>query len=170
MGLLWKIRMTFSSHPGEGLGAVKSTSWKDILKTRCWSTDVTDGKPLGTVNITRALKELLRKGITSQRLNKVMKGLKVWHWGLCTVYIYPQSEIVKNSYLSGTNKEVEVNNKRHTRIRIWAFACKWHQPLMPTLFLSLIFPYSFVAPLPQVSLLLDWSWQSTLLKIHILFF
>ena len=61
--------MTFSSPPGEGLGAVKSTSWKDILKTRCWSTDVTDGKPLATVNITRALKELLRKGITSQRLN-----------------------------------------------------------------------------------------------------
>ena len=25
--------MTFSSPPGEGLGAVKSTSWKDILET-----------------------------------------------------------------------------------------------------------------------------------------
>ena len=39
---LWKIRMTFPSTPGEGLGVVKSTSWKDILKTRCWGTDVTD--------------------------------------------------------------------------------------------------------------------------------
>ena len=59
--------MTFSSPPGEGLGAVKSTSWKDILKTRCLSTDVTDGKPLVTVPITRALRELLRKGVTSQK-------------------------------------------------------------------------------------------------------
>ena len=59
--------MTLSSPPGEGQGAVKSTSWKDILKTRCWSTDVTDGKPLLTVPVTRALRELLRKGITSQR-------------------------------------------------------------------------------------------------------
>ena len=66
-GSLWKIKMTFSSPPGEGLGAVKSTSWKDILKTRCWRTDVTDGKPLVAVPVTRALRELLRKGSTSRR-------------------------------------------------------------------------------------------------------
>ena len=29
------------------------------------------------------------------------------------------------------NKEVEINNKRHARIRIWAFACEWHQPPDP---------------------------------------
>ena len=51
--------MTFSSPPGEGLGAIKST-WH-------WSTDVTDRKPLVTVPLTRALRELLRKGATSQR-------------------------------------------------------------------------------------------------------
>ena len=39
------------------------------------------------------------------------------------------------------NKEVDVNNKRRARIRIWALACEWHQPLIPTLFLSLLFPY-----------------------------
>ena len=33
------------------------------------------------------------------------------------------------------NKEVEVNNKRHARIRIWAFACKWHQTPLSLLFL-----------------------------------
>ena len=59
--------MTFSSPPGEGLGAVKSTLWKDILKTRCLSTDVTDGEPLVTVPVTRALRELLRKDVTSQK-------------------------------------------------------------------------------------------------------
>ena len=66
-GPLWKIRVTFSSLPGKGLGAVKSTSWKDTLKTRSWSTDVTDRKPLVTVPLTRALRELLRKGVTSWR-------------------------------------------------------------------------------------------------------
>ena len=30
-------------------------------------------------------------------------------------------------------------------------------PLTPTLFLSLLFPYSSVAPLPQVGSLLSWS-------------
>ena len=63
MGLLWKIRMTFSLLPR--LGAVKSTLWKDILKVRCWSTDVTDETSLVTIQVTRALRELLRKGITS---------------------------------------------------------------------------------------------------------
>ena len=59
--------MTLSSPPGEGLGAVKGTAWKDTLKTRSQSADVTDGKPLVTVPLSRALRELLRKGITSQR-------------------------------------------------------------------------------------------------------
>ena len=65
--LPWKVRMTFSSTPGKELGAVKSTSWKDVLKTRCWNTHVTDGKPLVTVPIARVLRGLLRKGITSWR-------------------------------------------------------------------------------------------------------
>ena len=69
--------MTFSSTPGEGPGAVKSIAWKDILKTRCWSTDGTDGKPLVTVPLTRALRELLRKGVIIKGLNNVLKGLKV---------------------------------------------------------------------------------------------
>ena len=68
--------MTFSSPPGEGLGAVKSTSWKDILKTRCLSTDVTDGKPLVTVPITRALRELLRKGVSSRRAKQSHERLE----------------------------------------------------------------------------------------------
>ena len=88
-----------SPSPGKGLGAVKSTTWKNILKTRCWSTDVTDEKPLVTVPVTRALRGLLRKVITSKGLNRVMKGLKVWHWGLCIVYLYPWYEIVKHRYL-----------------------------------------------------------------------
>ena len=29
------------------------------------------------------------------------------------------------------NKEVEVNNKTYARIRVWAFACEWHQPPDP---------------------------------------
>ena len=50
---------------------------------------MTDGKPLATVNITRALKELLRKGITSQRLNshERLEGLTL------------RTVIVKNRYL-----------------------------------------------------------------------
>ena len=59
--------MTFSSPPGEGLGAVKSTSLENILKTKYWSTDVTDGKPLVTVLIARALRGLLRKVIATWR-------------------------------------------------------------------------------------------------------
>ena len=55
------------------------------------------------------------------------------------------------------NKEVEVNNKRHARIRIWAFAANGISPLILTLLLSLIFPYSSAAPLPQVGSLLGWS-------------
>ena len=39
------------------------------------------------------------EGVAEKGLNKVMKGLKVWHWGLCIIYLYPQSEIVKNRYL-----------------------------------------------------------------------
>ena len=35
------------------------------------------------------------------------------------------------SYQENMNKEVEVNNNRHARIRIWAFACEWHQPPDP---------------------------------------
>ena len=34
-------------------------------------------------------------------------------------------------------------------------------PLIPTLFLSLIFPYSSVAPFPQVGSLLGWSQHTT---------
>ena len=131
MELLWKIRMTFSSPPGEGLGAVKSTLWKDILKTRCLSTDVTDGKPLVTVPVTRALRELLRKGITSWRAKQSHERPE--GWGLCIVYLYPRSGIVKNRYLQSRYKEVDVNNKRHARIRIWAFACEWRQPPDPHL-------------------------------------
>ena len=110
MGLLWKIRMTFSSPPGEGRGAVKSISWKDILKTRCWSTDVTDGKPLVTVPVTRALQELLRKGITSQKAKQ-----------------------------------------SHARLRIWAFACEWHQPPDPHFISESSFSLFFwgTAPLGQ---------------------
>ena len=37
-------------------------------------------------------------------------------------------------------------------------------PLIPTLFLSLIFPCSSVAPLPQVSSLLGWSQQGAISK------
>ena len=37
------------------------------------------------------------------------------------------------------------------------YACEWHQPPIPTLFLSLIFLYSSVALLPQVGSLLGWS-------------
>ena len=59
--------------PGEGLGVVKSISWKDILKTRYWSTDVTDAKPLVTVPITRPLNELLRKGVSSPRAEQSWK-------------------------------------------------------------------------------------------------
>ena len=33
--------------------------------------------------------------------------------------------------------------------------------LIPTLFLSLIFPYSFVAPFPQVGSLLGWPQHTT---------
>ena len=40
-------------------GSSKRTPWKDIWKTRCWRTDVTDGTPLMTVPLTRALRELL---------------------------------------------------------------------------------------------------------------
>ena len=78
-----------------------------------------------------------------------MKGLKVWHWGLCTVYIYPQSEIVKNSYLSGTNKEVEVNHKRHAGIRIWVFASKWHQPPDPHFISESYFSLFFCGTTPS---------------------
>ena len=123
--------MTFSSPPGEGLGAVKSTSWKDILKTRCWSTDCDWWKTISDCSRNQSLKGVAEKGRLAEGLNKVMKGLKVWHWGLCIVYLYPRSEIVKNRYLSIANKDVEVNNKRHTKIRIWAFACEWHQPPDP---------------------------------------
>ena len=90
--LLWKIRMTFSSPPGEGLGAVKSILWKDILKTRCWSTDMTDGKPLVTVpGKPGPWGSCWERVSLAKGLSKVMEGLKVWHWGLCIVYLYPRS-------------------------------------------------------------------------------
>ena len=57
------------------------------------------------------------------------------------------------------SKEVEVNNKRHARIRSWAFAVNGISPMILTLLLSLIFPYSSAAPLPQVSSLLAGSGQ-----------
>ena len=116
--------MTFSSPPGEGLGALKSTSWKNILKTRCWSTDVTDGKPLVTVLRTIALRELLRKVVTSWRA----KHNHEWPEGLPlrTVHCISLSLIWDcKKQVSLECKEVDVNNKWHARIRIWAFACKW---------------------------------------------
>ena len=99
--------MTFSSPPGEGLGAVKSTAWKDILKTRCWSTNVTDGKPLVTVPLTRALRELLRKAVTSQRAKQSHErpeGLTlrtvhclslsgIWDSNLKSTQCYPMSSL-----------------------------------------------------------------------------
>ena len=38
---------------------------------------MTDGKALVTVLVTRALRELLRKVVTADGLNRVMKGLKL---------------------------------------------------------------------------------------------
>lgn len=40
--------------------------------------------------------------------------------------------------------------KKHEGLRSGLFACKRHQPLIPTLFLSLIFPYSSVLSLRSV--------------------
>ena len=77
---------------------------------------MTDGKPLVTVPITRDLKEMLRKGITSQRAKQSHErpeGLT-----LRTVHCISLSEIVKNRYLLSRYKEAEINNKKHARIRI----------------------------------------------------
>ena len=43
-------------------GSSKSTPWKDIWKTRCWRTDVTDGTPFMTVPLTRAFEGVAEKG------------------------------------------------------------------------------------------------------------
>ena len=137
--------MTFSSPPGRGLGAVKSTSWKNILKTRCWSTDVTDGKPLVTVPVTRALRELLRKVVTSWRAKQSQERPEGLTLGLCIVYLYLWSEIVKKTDIS------------RARIRSWAFAWEQHQPPDPRLISESYFFYSSAAPLPQVGSLLGWS-------------
>ena len=53
--------------------------------------------------------------------------------------------------------EVGVSNKRHARIRIWAFACERHQPPDPHLISESYFPYSSAATLSQVGSLLRWS-------------
>ena len=41
----------------------------------------------------------------------------------------------------------------------WLFPVNGIRPLILTLFLSLIFPYSSAAPLPQIGSLLGWSQQ-----------
>ena len=56
-------------------------------------------------------------------------------------------------------KEVDVSNKKHEGLRSGLLPASVISPLIPTLFLSLIFLYSSVALLPQVGLLLGWSQQ-----------
>ena len=48
------------------------------------------------------------------------------------------------------NKEVEVNNKRHARIRIWAFAFEWHQLSDPHLISESYFSLFFCSTTPSV--------------------
>ena len=132
--------MTLSSPPGEGLGAVKST-WH-------WSTDVTDGKPLVTVPLTGALRELLRKGVTSQRAKQSHErpeGLT-----LRTAHCVSLSLIWDcKEQISLEHKEVDVNNESHARIRIWAFACEWHQPPDPHLISESSFSLFFCGTAPS---------------------
>ena len=49
------------------------------------------------------------------------------------------------------SKEVETNNKRHARIRIWAFACKWHQPPDPHFISKSYFSLFFCGTTPSGS-------------------
>ena len=131
--------MTFSSPPGEGLGAVKCTSWKDILKTRCWSTDVTHGKPLVTVLVTRALRELLRKGVTRQRAKQSHERLKVWHWGLCIVYLYPHLRLYRTDISRAGIQKSKLTIKGMQGLGSGLLPVSGISCLIPTLFLSLFF-------------------------------
>ena len=73
------------------------------------------------------------------------------------MYLYPRSKIVKNRYLQSMYKEVDVNNKSMQGFRSGLLPENGISCLIPTLFLSLLFPYSSAAPLPQDSSLLGWS-------------
>ena len=77
------------------------------------------------------------------------------------MYLYPRSEIVKNRYLQSMYEEVDINNKNHASVKIWAFPENRISCLIPTLFLSLLFPYYFVSLLPRAGLLLGWSQNPT---------
>ena len=46
-------------------------------------------------------------------------------------------------------KEVDVSNKKHARIRIWAFACEWHQPPDPHLISESYFSLFFCGTTPS---------------------
>ena len=82
-------------------------------------------KTISDCSVTRAWREFCWERLSlADGLNTIMNGLKVWHWGLCIVYLYPWSEGVKKQ-ISLEHKEVDVSNKRHARIRIWAFA--WNE-------------------------------------------
>ena len=100
---------------------------------------------------SRALRELLRKGVTSRRAKQSHERPE----GRCVVCPYSQSEIVKNRCLLSKIKEVEVNSKRQARIGIWALAAN-----------GIIFPYSSAALLPQVGSLLGWSQQVASCNLH----
>ena len=99
------------------------------------------------VPITRALRELLRKGLTSQKgkqSHERPEGLT-----LRTVHCISLSEIVKNRCLLSRYKEAEINNKNHARIRIWAFACERHQPPDPHLISESYFSLFFCGTAPS---------------------
>ena len=117
---------------------------------------MTDRKPLVTVPITRTLRELLRKGIISQRAKQSdqrPEGLI-----LRTVHCIALSPIWDcKEQISLEHKEVDINNKKHARIRIWAFACEWHQTPESSFYFWVFF---FFILLLHCSLrLLGWSRQ-----------
>ena len=66
-----------------------------------------------------------------------------------TVHCISLSEIVKNRYLLSRYKEAEINNKNHARIRIWAFACKCHQPPDPHFISKSYFSLFFCGTAPS---------------------
>ena len=76
------------------------TSWKQDVEVLMWLMKTIS-------DCSRALRELLRKGVTSRRAKQSHERPE----GRCVVCPHSQSEIVKNRCLLSKIKEVEVNSK-----------------------------------------------------------
>ena len=73
------------------------------------------------------------------------------------MYLYPRSEIVRTDISRARTRKWMLTIKGMLGLGSGLLPANGTSPLTPTLFLSLLFPYSSVAPLPQVGSLLGWS-------------